>query len=197
MIKNDEKETDDAVDEAKTAQTTQTEEADDAIDAEQELLTDEDASEEDELSELQDRLQRTLAELENTRRRFDREKQESIKYAIAGFAGDILNLADNLDRALKSVPEEGKEGAFGNFVEGVSLSAKELVSIFERNQIKKIEPALGASFSPSQHQAVSEMPSDAYAKGSIAQLLQPGYALHDRLIRPAMVMVSSGAAKKD
>ncbi len=152
----------------------------------------------DELARLQDKLQRTFAELENTRRRFDREKQESTKYAIAGFAADILSLADNLERALQAVPSEAKQGneAFGNFVEGVALSAKELNSIFERNHIKKINPALGEAFSPSQHQAVSEIPSEAHPKGTIVQILQPGYALHDRLIRPAMVMVSAGKIEK-
>ncbi|MCH9845571.1 MAG: nucleotide exchange factor GrpE [Alphaproteobacteria bacterium] len=158
----------------------------------------EDESPEDELAALQDKLQRTFAELENTRRRFDREKQESTKYAIAGFAADILSLADNLERALQAVPSEAKQGneAFGNFVEGVALSAKELNSIFERNHIKKINPALGEAFSPNQHQAVSEIPSDTHPKGTIAQILQPGYGLHDRLIRPAMVMVSAGKIEK-
>ncbi len=153
---------------------------------------------EDELAILQDKLQRSFAELENTRRRFDREKQESIKYAVAGFAADILSLADNLERALQAVPAEAKQGndAFGNFVEGVVLSAKELNSIFERNHIKKINPVLGEAFSPNQHQAVSEIPSEAHPKGTIAQILQPGYALHDRLIRPAMVMVSAGKIEK-
>ncbi len=158
----------------------------------------EDAPEEDELALLQDKLQRTFAELENTRRRFDREKQESTKYAIAGFASDILSLADNLERALQAVPPKAKQEneAFGNFVEGVALSAKELNSIFERNHIKKIAPALGDAFSANQHQAVSELPSDTHPKGTIVQILQPGYALHDRLIRPAMVMVSAGGIAK-
>ena len=154
--------------------------------------------EEDELTLLQDKLQRTFAELENTRRRFDREKQESTKYAIAGFASDILSLADNLERALQAVPPKAKQEneEFGNFVEGVALSAKELNSIFERNHIKKIAPALGEAFSANQHQAVSELPSDTHPKGTIVQILQPGYALHDRLIRPAMVMVSAGIIEK-
>ncbi|MCH9853508.1 MAG: nucleotide exchange factor GrpE [Alphaproteobacteria bacterium] len=161
---------------------------------------------EDELAILQDKLQRSFAELENTRRRFDREKQESIKYAIAGFAADIISLADNLERALQAVSATKKEqgekqqgektDAFVRFVEGVALSAKELNTIFERNHIKKINPRLGEAFSPSQHQAVSEIPSDAHPKGTIVQTLQPGYTLHDRLIRPAMVMVSSGKIEK-
>ena len=141
------------------------------------------------VEELQDKLQRTLAELENTRRRFDRDKQESVKYAIAGFTGDILSLADNLDRALQAVPKGELDSAFANFVQGVELSAKELNSIFERNNIKKIAP-VGEQFSANKHQAVSEIVTDEYPVGTVVDVLQPGYILHDRLIRPAMVVVA-------
>ncbi len=147
------------------------------------------ASDDVTVEELQDKLQRTLAELENTRRRFDRDKQENVKYAIAGFAGDVLSLADNLDRALQAVPKGELEASFANFVQGVELSAKELNSIFERNNITKIAPT-GEKFSANKHQAVSEIVTDEYPAGTVVNVLQPGYILHDRLIRPAMVVVA-------
>ncbi len=150
------------------------------------------SSPENDIEQLKDKLQRTLAELENTRRRFEREKQEMAKYAIASFATDILSLADNLERGLKAVSAESKteNDALNNFFQGVELSARELGSIFERNNITKISPEKGDAFSYNHHQAVSEMITQDYPAGSVVELLQHGYILHDRLIRPAMVIVS-------
>ncbi len=145
------------------------------------------------LSDLRDRSLRALADAENTRRRSERELAEARKYASSNFAKDLLNVSDNLGRALESVPEELRERDenFKSLIVGVEMVEKDLLTAFERQGIKKIEP-LGEKFDHTYHQAMFEVPDSGEPAGTIVQLLQPGYVMHDRLLRPAMVGVAKG-----
>ncbi len=145
------------------------------------------------LSDLRDRSLRALADAENTRRRSERELAEARKYASSSFAKDLLNVSDNLGRALESVPEELRERDenFKSLIVGVEMVEKDLLTAFERQGIKKIEP-LGEKFDHTYHQAMFEVPDSGEPAGTIVQLLQPGYVMHDRLLRPAMVAVAKG-----
>lgn len=145
------------------------------------------------LSDLRDRSLRALADAENTRRRSERELADARKYASSGFAKDLLNVSDNLGRALESVPEELRERDenLKSLIVGVEMVEKDLLTAFERQGIKKIEP-LGEKFDHTYHQAMFEVPDSGEPAGTIVQLLQPGYVMHDRLLRPAMVAVAKG-----
>lgn len=146
-----------------------------------------------EISDLRDRSLRALADAENTRRRSERELADARKYASSGFAKDLLNVSDNLGRALESVPMELRERDenLKTLVVGVEMVEKDLLTAFERQGITKIEP-LGEKFDHTYHQAMFEVPDSPEPAGTIVQLLQPGYVMHDRLLRPAMVAVSKG-----
>jgi molecular chaperone GrpE len=143
-----------------------------------------------EAASLKEQVLRYAAEAENTRRRAEREANDARAYAIQKFARDLLGVADNLSRALAATPE-GAEGAVKNFVIGVEMTEKELQQAFERNGLKKVDPAKGAKFDPHQHQAVMEQPTDEVAGGGVLQVLQPGYELFGRIVRPAMVVVAA------
>jgi len=145
------------------------------------------------LSDLRDRSLRALADAENTRRRSERELADARKYASSSFAKDLLNVSDNLGRALESVPEELRERDenLKSLIVGVEMVEKDLLTAFERQGIKKIEP-LGEKFDHTYHQAMFEVPDSGEPAGTIVQLLQPGYVMHDRLLRPAMVGVAKG-----
>jgi molecular chaperone GrpE len=148
-----------------------------------------------ELADYKDRLLRALAETENVRRRAQREREDASKYAIAGFAKDLLSAADNLRRALESLPEsEAKDERTRNLLAGVAATERELLSVFERHGIKRIDPK-GESFDHNFHQAIFEIERSDQPGGSVVEVLQPGYVLHDRLLRPAMVGVSKGGPK--
>jgi molecular chaperone GrpE len=142
---------------------------------------------EDELAAMKDKALRALAEAENTRRQSERQREESVRYAVTGFARDLLNVADNLSRALQSAPT----GENDSFVTGVAMTERELLSVFERHHIRKINPS-GQEFDHNQHQAVVELPGTGAPAGQVVQVIQPGYMLHDRLLRPALVAVASG-----
>jgi molecular chaperone GrpE len=145
---------------------------------------------ETEVAEKQDRLLRALAEAENTRRRTQREREEATKYAIAAFAKDLLSAADNLHRALASLPEdEVRDERTRSLLTGVAATERELLSVFERHGIRRIEP-VGERFDHNLHQAVFEVERGDEPAGTIVEVLQPGYLLHDRLLRPAMVGVA-------
>lgn len=146
-----------------------------------------------ELSELKDRSLRALADAENTRRRAQREVMEARKYAASGIVKDLLNVSDNLRRALESVPPELRERdeQVKNLVIGVELVEKDLLGAFEKHGVKRIEP-LGEPFNHEYHQAMYEVENSGQPSGTIVQLLQPGYVMHDRLLRPAMVAVAKG-----
>jgi molecular chaperone GrpE len=148
-----------------------------------------------ELAEQRDRLLRALAETENVRRRAQREREDASKYAVAGFAKDLLSTADNLRRALDSLPEsEARDDRTRSLLAGVAATERELLGIFERYGIKRIDPK-GERFDHNFHQAIFEAERPDQPTGTIIEVLQPGYALHDRLLRPAMVGVAKGAPK--
>jgi len=148
-----------------------------------------------ELAEYKDRLLRALAETENVRRRAQRERDDASKYSVAGFAKDLLSAADNLRRALESLPEsEAKDERARSLVAGVAATERELLSVFERHGIKRIDPQ-GEPFDHNFHQAIFEAERPDQPSGSVVEVLQPGYVLHDRLLRPAMVGVAKGCRK--
>ena len=146
-----------------------------------------------ELGEMTDRWKRAAAEAENTRRRLQREKEDSVRHAAAGFAKDLLSVADNLRRALDSVDEDTLAGdeTLKALHDGVALVERELLGAFERNGVVRIEP-MGEAFDPNRHEAMFEVPDESAPSGTVVQLLQPGYVLHDRLLRAAMVGVAKG-----
>jgi molecular chaperone GrpE len=146
-----------------------------------------------EIADLKDRLLRALAEAENVRRRGEREREDTAKYAMTGFARDILGVADNLGRALASLGLEarGKDAALDALISGIELTDRELNSVFERNGIRRIDPT-GEKFDPNLHQAMMEIDDPTRPPGTVVQVLQTGYVIRDRLLRPAMVAVSKG-----
>jgi molecular chaperone GrpE len=137
---------------------------------------------------LKDQVLRIAADAENAKRRAEREANDARAYAIQKFARDLLTVADTLGRAL-AVPPQGEEAK--NFVVGVEMTEKALLTAFEGNGLKKIDPAKGARFDPHQHQAMMEQPSTEVGAGGVIQTLQPGYELLGRLVRPAMVVVAA------
>ena len=149
-----------------------------------------------ELAEQKDRLLRALAETENTRRRAQREREDAAKYAITGFAKDLLSAADNLRRALDSLPEEEvTDERTRSLLAGVAATERELLSVFERHGLRRIDPK-GERFDHNFHQAIFEAERLDQPTGTIVEVLQPGYVLHDRLLRPAMVGVSKQPPKR-
>ncbi len=142
-------------------------------------------------SELKDRLFRALADLENDRKRFEREREEALKFAITAFARDLLPVSDNLIRALESVSEEAlkENDTLKTLYEGVSMTEAELAKAFEKNKIEVISPH-GDKFNHNEHQAMFEITETDDAEGTIIQVLQKGYKLYGRLLRPAMVGVA-------
>ena len=144
-----------------------------------------------EIAALKDQLLRTIAEGENQRRRFQRERDEAVKYAAAGLARDLLTVSDNLGRALDAVPAGSGDAMAETLRAGVELVQKELASAFEKHGIRRIDP-LGEKFDPNLHQAMFEVPDSEYPSGTVAQVVQPGYAMGERLLRPALVGVAKG-----
>jgi molecular chaperone GrpE len=150
---------------------------------------------EEKVEELNDKLLRSLAESQNLRKIHDKEKEDLIKYSSSNFAREVLNIADNLERAfdlLKNNPEFNSD-KFKDVKIGIELIEKELINSFERNGIKSIE-SVGKKFDPNYHQALNEIESDK-EEGAIVNEIQKGYMLYDRLLRPAMVSISK--KKKD
>jgi molecular chaperone GrpE len=144
-----------------------------------------------------DKLLRTLAEMENLRKRTEREVLDARVYGIAGFARDVLAVADNMHRALEAIGPDLREGADAKvkaLIEGVELTERELMKILERNGVKKFSP-LGEKFDPNLHQAMYEVPTSDQPPGQVAQVIQAGYMIGDRVLRPALVVVSKTAAK--
>ncbi|MCB1478296.1 MAG: nucleotide exchange factor GrpE [Tepidamorphaceae bacterium] len=148
-------------------------------------------------AELKDRLLRTAAEMENLRKRTEREVRDAGQYAIASFARDILVVADNLQRALETMkPDDGESAkiAFEQMREGVHLTKGELVRQLERHGVKQI-PAQNAKFDPNMHQAIFEIPDESVPAGTVLQVTQDGYTIGERVLRPSMVGVSRGGPK--
>lgn len=140
---------------------------------------------------LKEQILRIAAEAENTKRRTEREANDARAFAIQKFARDLLGVADNLARAMAAQPAESADAAVKNFVIGVEMTEKELHGAFERNGLKKVDPAPGEKFDPHMHQAVMEQPSQEVAGGGVIQTLQAGYELFGRIVRPAMVVVAA------
>lgn len=149
-----------------------------------------------ERDDLKDKLLRTLAEMENLRRRTEREISDAKAYAVTSFARDLLGSADNLRRALENVPAEAtaNDAPLKALVEGVELTERELIKTLERHGVRKIDPQ-GEKFDPNLHQAMFEAPDPQIAKGLVSKLVQTGYKIGDRVLRPALVGVSAGGPK--
>ena len=146
-----------------------------------------------ELAKQKEQVLRQLAETENARRRAQREREDTIRYGASALAKDLLNVADNLQRALQSVPSEARESddVIKNLVIGIEMTEKELLSAMQKQGVEKIEP-LGEKFSYDKHQAMFEVPDTGKPAGTIVELMQPGYIMYERLLRPAMVGVAKG-----
>jgi molecular chaperone GrpE len=148
-----------------------------------------------ELGKARDALLRALADADNTRKRAAREVQDARAYAIDKFARDILPIADTLSRALQAISPQARAGAdetLRTLLEGVEMTERTLMETFARNGLKRVG-LRGEAFDPNLHQAVAQAPSEAPA-GAVAEVMQPGYVLGDRTLRPAMVVVSAGPA---
>lgn len=150
-----------------------------------------------EAAEFKDKLLRTLAEMENLRKRTEREVLDARLYGNASFARDVLAVADNMHRALEVIGTELRESADAKvkaLIEGVELTERELLKTLEKNGVKKFSPR-GEKFDPNVHQAMYEIPTSDQPPGQVAQVIQAGYMIGDRVLRPAMVAVSKAAAK--
>ena len=147
---------------------------------------------ENELANAKDQQLRALAEVENMRRRSQREREDSAKYGAVGLARDLLNIADNLQRALAAAPDAGDDDSLKGLVEGISMVEKELSTVLEKHHVRPV-PGVGEPFDHNLHQAVVETPTSEIEPGHIAQVLQTGYQLHDRLLRASMVAVAKAA----
>ena len=147
------------------------------------------------IAELKDQNLRVLAETENVRRRIQRDRDEALKFATTGLAKDLLPVADNLRRALDAIPKDAleKDEALRNFATGVEMTERLLLTALERHHIKRID-ALGQKFDSNLHQAMFELPGSGQPAGTVVQVLEAGYTIHDRLLRPALVGVAKAEA---
>jgi molecular chaperone GrpE len=146
----------------------------------------------EEVGTLRDRMLRLAAEMDNTRKRLEREKAEATLYAATNFAKDLLHVADNMQRALASVSPEARDKAdevTKNLLAGVEVTERELLNTFQRHGIRKIE-TIGKKFDPNMEQALFEVPTSEYPPGTVVQEVQSGFAIGDRCLRPAMVGVA-------
>ncbi|CAN5210549.1 hypothetical protein BH09PSE2_BH09PSE2_07670 [soil metagenome] len=148
----------------------------------------------DEIIALKDQVLRTAAAAENTKRRAEKESNDARAFAIQRFARDMLDAADNLSRALQAAPKGSDDPAVKNLVTGIEMTEKALQTAFERNGLKKLSPERGARFDPNYHQAMMEQPADGVAPGSVVMVMQDGYELFGRVVRPALVAVSPTAS---
>jgi molecular chaperone GrpE len=150
-----------------------------------------------EAAEARDKMLRTLAEMENLRKRTAKEVADARAYGITGFARDILEIADNLQRALDAMPAETKasaDPALKAFIEGVELTERSLLNTLEKNGVKKFDPS-GEKFDPNFQQAMYEVPDPSVPAGTVVQVVQAGFMIGERVLRPALVGVSKGGAK--
>ncbi len=162
-----------------------------------EALAAENTRQEEEIKELKDQLLRTAAEMENLRRRTQKDVADAREFSISKFARDMLSVADNLRRALEHVPEEEKENAgLKTLSEGVEMTERELLSALEKNGVSKIDPE-GEKFDPNFHQAMFEVPNPEVPNNTVAQVVQVGYVIGSRVLRPAMVGVAKGGPKAE
>lgn len=151
----------------------------------------------EQIAELEDKVLRQAAEMQNLRRRAEREKAEATLYAASNFARDMLSVSDNMDRALDAVTDDQRAAADAvttNLMQGVELVQRELLNTFERHGIRRITP-LGERFDPNLHQAMFEVPDEQQESGTIVQVVQPGFVIGERVLRPAMVGIAKGGPK--
>jgi molecular chaperone GrpE len=154
---------------------------------------------EEKITELEDKVTRTFAEMENQRRRFEKEKEDAFEYGGYSFAKEALNLIDNLDRSKHVLENDEKlknTEALKKILEHLDIIKKDLISIFEKNNIKPID-SLNKKLDPNFHQAMMEIEDDTKEPGTIIQEIQKGFIIKDRLLRPALVGVSKKVTKKD
>jgi len=150
-----------------------------------------------EAADLKDRLLRTLAEMENLRRRTEKEVADARTYGVTNFARDILAVADNMERALKALDDEIRAKADAGvkaLLDGVELTERELIKVMEKHGVRRLEPA-GQKFDPNLHQAMLEVPDPSVPSGTVVQVMQPGYTIGERVLRPALVGVAKGGPK--
>lgn len=152
----------------------------------------------DENKKLKDQLLRALADAENTRRRADRDRDDTLKYSISNFARGLLTVSDNLHRALSAIPDDLKSSdpRVGNLIMGIEATERDLASAFDRVGIKKIN-AMGQPFNAHHHEVMFEGPASGVAPGTIIQVIEEGYMIHDRLLRPARVGVAKAGLSGD
>jgi len=147
---------------------------------------------EEQLDRAKDQMMRALAEAENTRKRAQKDRTDISKYAISSFARDLLDFADNFRRAMEALPKEQTEDSddhINNILSGLEAMDRDMLSTFEKHDIKKIEP-LEEMFDPNFHEVMCEIPTSDSAPGTIIEIIEPGYILHDRLLRPARVAIA-------
>ena len=150
----------------------------------------------EEIKNLKEEKLRTLAEMENLRKRFEKDKMDSIKYGNHKLAKDMLALGDNLSRALDAISlDEKRSESFNNLIDGLMIVQKEFVTILEKHGVKKIE-SINKKFDHNYHQAMLEVETDEFNEGYVVQEIQSGFTLHDRLLRPSMVGVSKKPENK-
>ncbi|HKH81847.1 MAG TPA: nucleotide exchange factor GrpE [Methylovirgula sp.] len=148
-------------------------------------------------AELKDRLLRALADMENLRRRTEKEVADAKLYGISSFASDMLSFADNSRRAVESIPQdlrEGAEPAIKTLIEGIELTERDFLARLARHGVKKID-TLGTKFDPNLHEALFEVPDDSVPNGTVVKVVEDGYAIGNRVVRPAKVGVSRNTAK--
>ncbi len=148
-------------------------------------------------ADLREKLLLTVADMENLRRRTEREKQDAGKYAISRFAQDVLSISDNLTRAIASMDDETRNSAaegITNLIAGVEMTERELQNVLSRHGITQLSPK-GEKFDPNFHQAIFEVENAEVPSGTVVELIQAGYVINDRMLRPAMVGVSKGGPK--
>ncbi|MGL5138867.1 MAG: nucleotide exchange factor GrpE [Beijerinckiaceae bacterium] len=151
-----------------------------------------------EKAEMKDRLLRTLAEMENLRRRTEKDMADARAYGVTRFARDMLDVADNLRRALDALPAESREAADGPvkaLLDGIDLTERDLLKKLETHGVRKLEP-VGQKFDPNFHQAMFEVPDETKPNGTVMQVIQSGYSIGDRVLRPAMVGVAKGGPRE-
>jgi molecular chaperone GrpE len=150
---------------------------------------------ESQIGDLTDRLLRAHAEMDNIRKRAEREKIDTAKYAITKFARDIVGVADNFQRAMSALPADlERTGPLQSLLDGVGMTEREFLNVLERNGVRRIDPK-GEIFNPHLHQAVMEQMNPEVTAGTVLQVFQSGYTIEDRVLRPAMVVVASGGRK--
>ena len=152
-----------------------------------------------EAAELKDKLLRVLAEMENLRKRTEREVADARLYGVSSFARDILNVADNMHRALNALDvglRERADTSVKALLDGVELTERELLNVLDKHGVKKLDP-LGLKFDPNRHQAMYEVPDASVPAGHVVQVVQAGYLIGDRVLRPALVAVAKAAAKAE